>query len=128
MNTKLYSKNKKRIVEAIRKINLKAEAGDSGALENLEDGMRVVGGSYVRLMKPVGKKRPIIAWGAAFENGEFQLFVKPGFRGKKIASRIIEKAKQDFPNHVFCPWNKSTKAIFEHKKVDVTNRYLPYGC
>lgn len=124
---RIYSGNPQLIERAVRTINLGNETpcfATSGAVECLNRGYRVNGGCYIRVNE--GRRLPIVAWAVALSNGEFHIYVLPKYRRKKIASRLIEFGRVNFPEHQFCPWNEQTLDMFHQKGVNYTREHL-YG-
>lgn len=125
MKLRVFSRNLKVLERVIRRMNIQIERPwlMSGAIDSLDlYGYKIEGGAYVRT--EVEGRWPVIGWGVAFNSGEYHLYVKPGFRGMKVGSLLIDFAKENFPEHDFCPWNNETSEIFKHKRCNVTSRYF----
>jgi hypothetical protein len=50
--------------------------------------------------------------------------VRQDCRGKGGATKVIKRAKKEFPAHEFCPWTFDTKRLFEKNGANVTYKYL----
>ncbi len=123
MKNRCYYSSAEKVIPVVYVFNLLNEpisvSSSSGCVENIEAGVKVVGGYIVK------NKKEIIGWGCAFGNNEFHIYVRPHFRGFKIASKIIKRSKKDFPDYNYCPWNFETLNIFKKKKLKITKKYIP---
>lgn len=121
MKNRCYISPPNKIIPAIYSFNLSQDTGgSSGSIESIEEGISVIGGYLVK------QKGEILGWGAALKNRDFCIYVRPFARKFGIASKIIKRAKKDFPRHVFCPWNLSTLTFFKNRRAAITKEYIPY--
>src|SRR5215217_5875687 len=99
----------KRVAEIIREMNLGHDYGDhsSGSENRLNYGDKLKGGF---VLIEAGKK---IGWGAAWEDGEFHLYLKPEYRKLGIGKKLCMRAVKHFPTHSFCPWNYRLRQYFK---------------
>lgn len=120
-----YKSKGKEVRRAVFLYNLMddGECG-SGTVDAIKDGEKVLGGYIVKKRFEKGKKAVTMGWGAALASNEFCVYLRPRFRKMGLASKILKRAKKDFPKHYFCPWSDETLAFFEKRKVKITKDYL----
>ena len=110
-----------KIKPAIFKYNLMTETPirslSSGACGYAKEGVSIQGGYLIK------HKRELVGWAGAFENGEIHVFVRQEFRGKGGATKVIKRAKKEFPAHKFCPWTSESKRLFEENGANITYKY-----
>lgn len=114
-------KNVEKIKDAIRKLNLEKskEAWGSGSLEAIKFGRNVEGGYLVKHNKEV------IGWGVAFDQlgrsaKQTHIYIKKKYRKNGLGTRLVKRAKKDFPEHSFVPWNTYTHQFYSKLKVKTT--------
>lgn len=124
METIIYKSRPKAIKKAVLGHNLATEFGVSGDMSSgsgsvgyIKEGIEIEGGYVVKSGKNV------VGWGSAYKLKEIHVYVKPSFRKRGIASKIIERAKKDFPDHCFCPWSKGTFDFFTKTGAKITRKY-----
>jgi len=110
-------KNRDKIEAAILDLNLEQsrEVGrnGSGSLENVYDGVPIVGGYLVK------HKKKVIGWGVAFDKPyqkQTHIFIDPKHRKNGLGSRLVKRAKKDFPEYRFVPWNQYTTNFYDKLK------------
>lgn len=65
-----------------------------------------------------------IAWITVFHGGETHMFVHPKHRNKGYGHKLIQKAKLDYGNSKYCPWDFRSRQLFSKLNLETHPDYL----
>jgi ribosomal protein S18 acetylase RimI-like enzyme len=109
---KIFHNDKRRIRYAAKRYNFENEDLCSGTKENFEFKLKVEGGFVLK------QKNRIVGWGIAWQKQkwkkepEFHVYVLPQYRRRGFGSIIVKKAKEAYPEHLYCPHDKVSSRFF----------------